>query len=149
MSEPRVVDVRGGLSEEVLDGLRRATRVLLALKGPLTAGLGYWVDDELTIALIRNSHAMVVRPSAPASSTGSSELMPVETARVLSSGVILDVHDAQADAFWSRAVGVLRAGDVVFVASELGRMTLHIESDGHRVASLVLPKSADHRQSAA
>jgi hypothetical protein len=152
MTEPRVVDVRDGLSEEVLDGLRQATRVLVALKSPLTAVLGYWRDDELTIALIKNSHAMMIRPSAgppiePA--PPYRPMRPVPSANVIAHGVLLDVHNAQADAFWSRVVGVLRAGDVVYVANELGRMALHIESEGSRVASLLLPKPQRVGRSAA
>src|SRR5947209_2627305 len=52
MSEPVVFDVRAGLTQEVLDGLRRAERVTMAAKDMRTAVLGYWSDDQLTIVLI-------------------------------------------------------------------------------------------------
>ncbi len=39
MADPLVVDIRKGVTEDILDGLRRAERVLLAAKGLNTGAL--------------------------------------------------------------------------------------------------------------
>src|SRR6185295_7583875 len=55
VTEPRVVDLRNGLSQEFLAGLQGSERVLLATKSVDTAVFGYWIDDELTIGLISSA----------------------------------------------------------------------------------------------
>jgi hypothetical protein len=130
MSEPRVFDVRDGLTPEVLEDLRRARRVSLAVKDARTAALGYWVEatdppakpvQEIRIALLRCEgvggqpgrapQAVVSPPQGPVLRMVRRPLAPF-------SGVLLDLADTQADAFWGRVLGLLRAGDVVVVGRD-------------------------------
>jgi hypothetical protein len=153
VSDPRVVDIRSGLTEEVLDGLRRADRVVLAVKTSQTAALGYWVGDELTIAVLASAfsqvmllpHQMIEGFGAPAVSTLK------QPAR--QRGVLLDVPHAAEDDFWGRVLGVLRPGDVVMVTHDTAaprRAAVQVSSHGQRVVSLTLPKRspAQHESAA-
>jgi len=53
VGEPIVTDARGGLTQEVLDGLRQAERVTFATRAPpqSTVALGYWIGEQLTIVV--------------------------------------------------------------------------------------------------
>jgi hypothetical protein len=59
MSDPAVIDVRDGLTEEALDCLRQATRLQAALKDSRTAVLGLWSPtahgDVMTVLILPRS----------------------------------------------------------------------------------------------
>src|SRR5262249_37769141 len=148
---PRVVDIRSGLTEEVIDGLQRATRVILAVKNPKTAVLGYWLDDELTIALIKGSGGLLIKiPPQPLLPAGP--IQQLRIGRTRAEGVLRHIRKPASDGFWDRVLSVVRPGDVLYLSAEtneLGRHALHVEADGARVASLLLPKRGQRRRSAA
>jgi len=61
--------MRGGLTPDVLESLRRADRVSLAIKDNRTAVLGFWIADELRVALIDAEPLLLqVRPGPSRSS---------------------------------------------------------------------------------
>ncbi len=152
MADPLVVDIRKGVTEDILDGLRRAERVLLAAKGLNTGALGYWIDDQLTIAILACAMSRIIRLPAR-----SKVLYELPTAfvpggqRRLTRGPMLDIVTADNE-FWSRVLGVVRAGDVLRVAPDPehpGNPALYVSSHGMRVALLRLPRPRQDRQSAA
>ncbi|HEY3060119.1 MAG TPA: hypothetical protein VGL99_14255 [Chloroflexota bacterium] len=152
MAEPLVVDIRKGLTEDILDGLRRAERVLLAAKGLNTGALGYWIDDQLTIAILDCAMSRIIRLPAR-----SEVLYEVPTPfvpgrqRRLTRSPMLDIATVDNE-FWSRVLGVLRVGDVLRVAPDPdhpGNPALYVSSHGIRVALLRLPRPREHRESAA
>jgi transcriptional regulator with XRE-family HTH domain len=64
-SLPEIRDARAGLTDEVLDGLRRAERVVLAAKDARTGILGHWVGPNLTVALIAADPLFTLMRRAP------------------------------------------------------------------------------------
>jgi hypothetical protein len=127
MTAPRLVDVRDGLTQEVVEDLRLARRVSLAIKDARTAALGYWVEttnsrgqpvEQLRIALLRCEGVGEARlPAQPARQPQGVVLMFPRPLAPLS-GVLLDVADAPHDVFWGRVVGLLRPGDVIRVGRD-------------------------------
>jgi hypothetical protein len=114
--EPRVLDVRRGLTEEVLDHLRRARRVVLVPKGNRTAALGYWLDEQLHVAIFNSEGLPWIR--VPPQSTPPLQLVGAPFRTVgrghrFASGVLMDIPDAQQDDFWTRFTSLLRPGDVL------------------------------------
>ena len=68
--------MRGGLTPDVLESLRRADRVSLAIKDNRTAVLGFWIADELRVALIDAEPLLLqVRPGPSRSSPPSDHCM--------------------------------------------------------------------------
>ena len=120
MAEPRVIDLRNGVTQEVLDDLRRARRVVLMPKGVRTAALGYWVEDDgqeqLRIALIGSEGLPWIRVP-PRAATGlelsGASIRPVGGGHRLVRGVLMDIQSPQQDDFWTRFVSLLRVGDVL------------------------------------
>jgi hypothetical protein len=152
MAEPRVVDVRDGLTAEVLDGLRRADRVVLAVKGADTAVLGYWIGEELGMALIASAVTRMLLAPHRVGSELTPDMRPAMVHPRSPGGVVLDIAHAREDEFWSRALGVLRVGDVLRVAHDAeapSRAALQITSQGARVGSLRLPKPPRAKSEAA
>ena len=152
MAEPLVFDIRKGLTEDILDGLRRAERVLLAVKAFNTGALGYWIDDQLTIAILECAMGRIIR--LPARSEILFE-MPTPFVpgrqRRLPRSPMLDIATA-GNEFWSRVLGVLRVGDVLRVAPDPdhpGNPSLYVSSHGVRVALLRLPRPRHQSESAA
>jgi len=143
MSDPPVVDLRGGLTQEFFSGLRQAERVLLAVKGVHTAVLGYWIGDELSVGLIASAVSRVVLVPHRVDLRIGSPIGPLRHRERLQS-VVLDISHAQDDEFWSRVLGVLRVGDMLRVTHDAeapSRAALQITSHGAHIASLRLPKT--------
>lgn len=145
---PNVVDCRDGLTAEVLAGLRAAQRASLAVKGPTTAALGYWVDDELTVALVHcASHTLMRVPQMTIAPPVGPQLVRAPQPKL--EGVLLDVRNARDNPFWDRLTAVLRVGDIVRITGEHGHTVLSIRANGATIATLRLPRSAAAGQSAA
>lgn len=96
-------DARNGLSPEVLDELRNARRVMLALKDRQTAVLGYWLADDDRL------HSVVL-PARVHLTAGHR----LEDEQPL---VIASPHE---DALWHRAVSRLRPRQRVRVEWSIG-----------------------------
>jgi hypothetical protein len=148
VAEPLVVDLRGGLTPQVLDALRQADRVVLASKSVYTAVLGYWVSDELTIGLISSAVARVMllphRVDVPIAGPIAS-LQRRERVH----GVVLDTRNAKDAEFLSRMLGVVRVGDTLRLTHDAeapSHVALQITSHGARVASLRLPRMIRRRR---
>jgi hypothetical protein len=76
MAQSHVHDLRGGLTPDVLESLRRADRGSLAIKDNRTAVLGFWIADELRVALIdAEPQLLQVRPGPTRSSPPSDHCM--------------------------------------------------------------------------
>ena len=153
MAEPVVVDIRKGLSPEVIAGLRRAERVLIGAKGLNTGALGYWVDDQLTICVLECATARVIR--LPSRREIMYEMptpyVPGVRPRRLMPGVMLDIATSDNE-FWGRVLGVIRPGDVLRIAPDpdhAGNEALYVTARGVRVAMLRLPRRNQMRPSAA
>ena len=119
MAEPLVVDIRSGITDEVLAGLRKAERVVIGVKAFNTAAIGYWVDDELRVALIHCVMSRMIR--VPRTPDMRFEMAPTLVSRVgdhFLPGLLVDISDAQRNDLWSRALGVLREGDVLRIAPD-------------------------------
>ncbi len=149
MVETRVWDVRSGLTPEVLAGFRRAQRVSLAVKDNRTAVLGFWVGDELQVALIESEPlVMLVRRGPPLDLGGSIQKFSPRHATRPVGGVLFDTDAAGADAFWSRLLGLLREGDIVRLGEDHdkpGLVLLHVYVDKSRVASIRVPRNHQAR----
>ena len=138
-SEPPVFDVRGGLTQDVLDGFHRAERVTVAIKGPQSAAVGYWVYDRLSIALIRCESATLMRvPPAALHPPLGPQLVRAPQAPMR--GVLLDIPHTRDNEFWSRVLGLVRVGDVLRIGGENDSRTLSIQANGVHVGSLRLPR---------
>ena len=61
MVEPTVVDARGGLSQDALAYLRRATRVQVGIKNAVTIVLGCWVEATAAEWAAETPVALVIR----------------------------------------------------------------------------------------
>ena len=145
MPEPRVIDVRNGLNQEVLDDLRRAERVVLIPKGDRSAALGYWLGaDDLRIAVLRMDGLPWIRvPQAMPLLFPSGQV--VRPRHRFVRGVLMDIQDPQHDEFWGRLMGFLRAGDVLRLAADQvhGRRPVLRVSNGQTVLAQVdLPRRA-------
>ena len=141
--EPRLLDVRAGLTEEALDGLRAAQRVSVAVKDARTAAIAFWVNDQLSIALVRCDAQTLLRiPRVMLHPPVGPRLVRALPRRL--EGVLLDIPQAQQDSFWSRVTSVLRVGDVIRIAADSSSLkaTLFIEVNGAQVAGIRLPSRA-------
>jgi hypothetical protein len=106
----RTFDARDGFSSEVLQELRSATRVVLALKDRNTAALGYWVviprpdqhDAEEFRLVVLHAHAMLTHGNAV------SEEQP------------LVIVAAQDDLLWQEALKHVHPGNVATVQWAVG-----------------------------
>ena len=151
MAEPRVYDIRHGLTPEVLDGLRQAQRVSLAGKDSRTAVLGFWIGEELSVALIDSDSLLLeIRRVTPGDISGAIHTFKPRPRPSPSAShrVVFDTQSAATDPFWSRLLGVLREGDVVRLANDdakPGMLLLHVYANQSRVASLRLPRSHQAR----
>lgn len=149
MAEPRVYDARSGLTSEVLDRLRQAQRVSLAVKDRRTAVLGFWIGEELSVALIdTDSLLLEIRRVTTDDLHGAVSTFRPRPAPPPSQRVVFTTKSAASDPFWSRLLGVLREGDVVRLANDHdkpGMLLLHVYADQSRVASLRLPGSHQAR----
>lgn len=144
MAEPKLFDARHGLTADVLEGLRRSQRVSLAVKDLRTAALGFWVGDELTVALIDSDPLLlhIRRVSRADLSAGQMHVFRPQGVRP-KPGVIFSTENAGSDAFWSRLSGVLREGDTLRLAEDFdkpGLVQVQVFAGGSRVASLRLPR---------
>jgi hypothetical protein len=115
-----VFDLRNGLTQEVLDDLRRARRAVLMPKGDRTAALGYWIDEDgqeqLRVALFGSDGLPWIRvpprAATPLELAGAS-VRPVGRGHRFVRGVLMDIQSPQQDEFWTRFVSLLRPGDVL------------------------------------
>jgi hypothetical protein len=125
---------------------------VLHAKGLDAAALGYWIDDQLTVALIASNASKVLQiPHVVAGTFERARIIIPDTRRGLI-GVLLDNRAPGGNVFWSRVVGMLQPGDVLRVAPEPDaalQLALVITSHGKRVGSLRLPRGRLPRPSAA
>jgi hypothetical protein len=136
------------MSVEVLEGLRRAQRVSLAVKDNRTAVLGYWVDEELNVALLESGPFLLHVPRAAPNDVvvGSGPFTHKFSLRGTPRprpGVVFDTSTAAADSFWSRLLGVVREGDVIRLGDDHdnpGLVLLHVYANKSRVASIRVPR---------
>ncbi len=149
MTEPRVYDARPGLTSEVLDRLREAQRASLAVKDGRTAVLGFWIGEELSVALIDSESLLLeIRRVTPGELRGAIRTLEPRSAAPPARRVVFTTQSAATDPFWSRLLGVLREGDVVRLANDHdkpGLLLLHVYAQQSRVASLRLPRSHQAR----
>jgi len=149
MPEPRVHDIRRGLTPEVLDSLRRAQRVSLAVKDMRTAVLGFWMGEELSVALIDSDSLLLeIRAVTAGDISGAIHTFKPRPTPPPAHRVVWTTQSAATDPFWSRLLGVLREGDVVRLANDQdkpGMLLLHVYANQSRVASLRLPRSHQAR----
>jgi hypothetical protein len=152
MAQPRIYDVRRGLTADLLLGLRRADRASLAVKDDRTAAFGFWVGDELGVALIESDPLiMQVRRLAPADVPGTMLRFSPRPAQRRPRGVVFDTHTAAMESFWSRLLGLVRPEDILRLGQDFdkpGRLLLHVYANQSRVASMRVPLTG-HAQSVA
>ena len=144
MAEPKVFDARHGLTADLLEGLRQAQRVSLAVKDLRTSALGFWVGDELRVALVDSDPLLlhVRRVSRAELASGQTHVFRPQGVRP-KLGVIFSTENAESDAFWSRLIGVVREGDTLRIAEDFekpGLLQVQVFAGGSRVASLRVPR---------
>lgn len=149
MAEPKVFDARHGLTADVLEDLRRSQRVSLAVKDLRTAALGFWIGDELRVALVASDPLLlhIRRVSRADLSEGQMHVFRPQGVRP-KRGVIFSTENAGSDAFWSRLIGVLREGDTLRIAEDSdkpGLLQVQVFAGGSRVASLRVPRRQLHK----
>jgi len=103
-------DARDGLSTEVLQGLRGAHRVVLALKDRNTAALGYWIKTHRPDQQDTEEFRLVIL-HAKASLTHGQQVSDEQP---------LIIGAAQDDLFWQEALKHLHPGDVAIVDWAVG-----------------------------
>jgi hypothetical protein len=152
------VDIRLGLPQNVLDDLRRAQRISLAVKNTQSGLLGYWIDDELHIALLESEPLWELRyPQLGTLTEGQGEgQAPIVrgASAVQLKGVILDIPEAQLSDTWSRLLGLVRVGDVLRLGMDAGtpgRVVMKVRANRALVGEVVLmaPGRAQPRSAAA
>jgi hypothetical protein len=159
MPEPRVVDLRHGLTQAVLDDLRGARRVVLMPKGNHTAALGYWVEEhgeeQLRIALFGSEGLPWIRvppqPLTPVLSAGA-VVRPVGRAHRFVRGVLMDIHSPQDDEFWTRFISLLRPGDLLRLGVDpvTARRPVLRVSNGRTIFAVInVPRASQSRSSPA
>lgn len=116
MEHLNTYDARKGLQPEALDELRRAGRVTLAVKDDMVAALGYWVLPP-EAQEVKQAGVILL-------DLEKTRLFPQRSARPLSCGqvhVLLDIQKARDNERWTRALDLLRPGDIVRVTYFLDR----------------------------
>jgi hypothetical protein len=118
MSEPTVIDARGGLTEVAIDKLQRAGRVQLGLKDSKTAILGLWESQEESEPLV----ALLVH-GAPFAA-GFEQKEPLDMLGPASGGL------------WGRVASALRPGDqLTWLDRDRGTVLLRIDAPNHVFSS--------------
>jgi hypothetical protein len=128
--------------------------VVIGVKAFNTAAIGYWLGDELRVALIHCVMSRLIRvPRTPGESRFEMAPMLAYRGSSLLPDVFVDISDAQRNDAWSRVLGVVREGDVLRIAPDphAPRVPcLQAEANGAPVASVRLPRvRAKHSESAA
>jgi hypothetical protein len=138
VADPIVIDARGGLTQQVLDGLRGAERVSFVVRDPRTVALGYWVGDQLTIVIIE-SDPLFDMVRVPRQAPGLQGRYTRGTPRLR--GIVADF--AAESELWGRVMGALRAGDRLRLAHDPdkpGLVMLQVFAHGARLAAFRLPR---------
>jgi hypothetical protein len=152
VADPPVIDLRRGLTQEVLDQLRRARRVVLMPKGDRTAALGYWLDEDgeerLCVGVLASDGLpwlhVPVRMLTAFELSGS-PFHAVGPGHQFARDVLLDIHDPQHDDFWSRLTSLLRPGDVLRLgvdATTGRRPVLRVSTARTTFALINVPRAA-------